>query len=130
VSSAEAGDQRGIQPIGLVTSQFAVAERLDLAWINDADRDLLAIQEGGEIEAPIAGGLHAGVQRCGRVRAMLVEPGFQLDEAGFGVGEVCPALLLRDAEMHVELGLGDIDPENVHDSPPSMRCSAFLKPTL
>ncbi len=108
--------------VGLVAGEFTVAIGFDARWvepkgspeIDDADLDSPAVQEGCQIQAPVACGFHAGVHGCVRVEAMACEPDEELLEAGLRVGKSVVARTLADQQGHVELGAGDVDAEAVH----------------
>ena len=98
----------------LLRRSSALAEGVDLFWVDDADLDAEAVQEDGEIEAIIAGGFHAGMQAGAAAGDVSFEPGVQFVEPCLIVGQVECGRSVVVEEMGVDFCFTDIKTENGH----------------
>ena len=112
--TAEACDQAGVELVRLVARELAFTEGLDARRVDDADPDAWRVQVVGKLQPPIAGRLHAGVQRDGRIGPMLGQPRQQLLEPSFSIGEDGVPDALAQQQSGVELGFADVDADDVH----------------
>ena len=118
---AEAGDERGVEAVGLVavaeaargsparlSSLFpsAVSVVLDAARVGDVDAVAGGVQPGGGQFAGATGGFEHGERRG---RAVLFAPGAQRGDAGRGVVELRVARARALEQAGVEFGLGDVE---------------------
>ena len=95
--------------MGLVAREFAGTIGLDPRWVDDADLHAVGVQEAGWVQALVASRLQAGAQWPGRIGMVPDQPGEELLEASFGVGEGGRTNPLSGRESGVEPGVGDVD---------------------
>ena len=102
---AKAGDEGGVEAVGLVALPEAARVILDAARVGDVDAPARGVQCGGGQLAVAAGGFEHGVRRgC----AVPLAPRTQAGEAAHGVVELRVVGARAEEQAGVELGLGDV----------------------
>jgi len=81
---AEAGNQLGINAVGLRAREATLSEGFDRSRVNDADSVARLVQKESQCFAISAGGFQTGMNS---LNALLLEPLLELCKASRGVGK-------------------------------------------
>ena len=106
VAAAEAGNELGVDPIGLVAPAQAAREVFDAARIGQMDAMAGLVEPGGRQLAGAAGGFEHDERRGG---AEFLAPGAQGGETARGVVELRVMRPGAGEQAGIELGFGDIE---------------------
>jgi hypothetical protein len=111
------GNELGVFLVRLVPLELAGRISLDTSRIHNADLVTGFVQEQGQFITIAAGCLQAGVEV---IHLPLFQPLPQSNEPHWVVVEGGQTIFILSEEGYIELVLGDIDTQNIHEEAPRL----------